>query len=186
MIALMMMSLIASEAKPVELSFEDQFEAKQELKSQRGKVVVLIYGDRKASDACKSLGEQLHVAFHPTAKGLSPAKSRLQPVTALPNAAPGQSPGVLVQAVACCGKMPALVRPVLKSQIAKASPDVPVWLDFEQEMVTRFGMTTGEANAVVFDVQGRYRHAMQGTPDAKTLQKLAETIQSLRVESVKP
>ena len=113
--------LMAADVKPVDLTFEDQFEAKQELKDLRGIVVVLVYGDRKASDECRKLGEELHVATHPTAKDLSPAKARLEPALELPNLPAGKhSPGVLIQAVACCGKMPMIARPLLRGQLAKS------------------------------------------------------------------
>src|SRR5207302_1982211 len=48
-------------AKPVELVLEDQFERRQDLAAYRGEVVVLVYGDRKGTDACREFGEKLHV-----------------------------------------------------------------------------------------------------------------------------
>lgn len=181
--ALVMFALPLAATEPVNLAFEDQFNAKPELKSAKGRVVVLVYGDRKASDACRELGERLHLTFHPTAKGLPPAKARLEPAAAPPNLAPGkQAPGLLVQAVACCGKMPATLRPLFRTQIAKASPDVPVWLDFNETMVTHFGLTTGEANIAVFDAEGRFRNVHTGVRDAD-LPELVRTIQNLRTEA---
>ena len=55
--------------KPVELNLEDQFGRKQDIAALRGAVAVLVYGDRRATDACRELGERLHVAFHPTRCG---------------------------------------------------------------------------------------------------------------------
>ena len=40
-------------AKPVELVLEDQFERRHDLAAFRGEVVVLVYGDRKGTDACR-------------------------------------------------------------------------------------------------------------------------------------
>lgn len=180
MMALLLLSLAAAE--PVEICFEDQFEAKQELKAQRGKVVVLVYGDRAASDACRTLGEELHVHFHPTAKGLTGGKARQQPAAEVPGMT---APGVLIQAVACCGKMPRVLRPVLQTQIAKASPDVPVWLDFDQTMTSHFGLTTGQTNVALFDAAGRYRHKINGTLTPRQVEDLIRQIHNLRVEAAK-
>ena len=171
--------------KPVEFVFEDQFETKQQMKDLHGIVVVLVYGDRKASDECKTLGAQIHLTFHPDAKDLPPAKAKLVKATELPNLPAGkQSPGVVVQPVACCDTMPAAMRPVLRHMLAKAAPDVPVWLDFDGTMTQHFGLTAGQANITVFDVEGRYRHGISGTPDAKKLSELQEIIQKLRLEGV--
>lgn len=146
----------ATAAEPLELKFEDQFDAKVEMKSARGKVLVLVYGDRKASDECRKLGEKLH--------GSVGGKQ------------------VQIQAVAYCGKMPKALRPLLRSQIAKVSPEIPVWLDFEETMVTSFGITTGQANVAVFDRDGRYRHLVNGTLDQKKLDELTGLIGKLRDE----
>ncbi len=178
--------LAADPAKPVELAFEDQFGTTREVKSLRSNVAVLIYGDRRATDACRSLGESLHVAFHPTAKGLSPEKARQAPVVALPNLAPGKaSPGVAVVPIACTGKIPGVVKTVLQGQFKSASPVVPVWLDCEDTMVNTFGMTTGQPNLIVLDAAGRARHILNGTPDRDAIQKVAQIIQDLRAEAVK-
>lgn len=173
-------------AEPVALTLEDQFGTKRDLTPFRGQVVVLVYGDRKATDACKALGESLHVAFHPTAKGLPPEKARLAPVVALPNVPAGiASPEVAVIPVACTGKIPGVVKSVLQGQIKRASPDVPVWMDCGDAMVTTFGMTTGEPNLAVIDAAGRARHLVPGTPDQKAINKTAQIIQDLRVEAVR-
>ncbi len=172
-------------AKPVNLEFGDQFGNSPDLASQRGKVVVLVYGDRKGTDACKQLGERLHTSFHPTARGLKPADAQTQPVIALPNLKPGQvSPEVLVMPVACCGKVPGLVQTVIRNQIKSASPEVPVWLDFANTMTTAFGMTTGETNVVVFDTQGRYRVGYRGTMSQTQLQEMVQQIQNYRAEAL--
>ena len=97
----------AAAPKAVELVMEDQFERKTDLADLRGNVVILVYGDRKGTDACRTLGEQLHVCWHPTAKGQLPAKAQAAPVVPLEGLKPGQvSPNVIVVPVACCGKVP--------------------------------------------------------------------------------
>lgn len=172
--------------QPTDLGFEDQFDRKPRLADLRGRVVVLVYGDRKGTDACRQFGELIHVTFHPTAKGLPPGKAREQPAAAVPGLKPGlTAPGVTVVPVACCGKLPAVVRTLIRSQVKAGSPDVPVWLDFEETMAKHFGLTTGQVNVAVFDAAGVFRHGLTGTPDAKKTQELAQVIQTLRAEAAK-
>jgi hypothetical protein len=172
-------------AKPVELVLEDQFGKRQELAAHRGEVVVLVYGDRKGTDACRELGEKLHVLFHPTAAGQPPAKARTAPVAPLPGVPAGQkSPDVVVVPVAVPGNVPSVVRDLLRTQIKLASPDVPVWLDFAGAMEKEFGLRAGQTNLAVFDAQGRLRLKVNGTADKPTLEKLLQTLQDLRAEAV--
>ena len=168
-------------AKSMELILEDQFGKRQELAGQRGAVVVLVYGDRAATDACRELGEKLHVLFHPTAAGQSPAKARLAPVAPLPGVP--KSPDVMVIPVAVPGNVPGVVRDLLRTQIKLASPDVPVWLDFTGVMEKEFGLRAGQTNLAVFDAQGRLRLKVNGTADKPTLEKLLQTLQDLRAEA---
>ena len=91
----------------VNLVLEDQFDRKADLAALRGQVVILVYGDKKASDMCRQIGESLHVCWHPEAKGQPPAKAQSAPVVPLDNLQPGQtSTNVVVVPVACCGKVP--------------------------------------------------------------------------------
>ena len=87
--------------------------------------------------------------------------------------------------MACCGKVPAPVRAVIRSQIAKGSPGVPVWLDFTNAMKTYFTLTASEPNVVVFDAAGRLRLKINGTPDKPELDLLMKTVQELRLEAAK-
>jgi hypothetical protein len=167
------------------LAMEDQFEKPHDVRDHRGDVVVLIYGDRKSADANKALGELLHVTFHPTAKGLPPAQARKAPVQPLPGLPAGtRSPDVLAIPVACVGKVPMLVRALIRSQIRSGSPDVPVWLDFADLMKTQFPFRPEVPNVVVLDVQGHYRYAAGGTPTKEGTQRLVNAIEALRKEAL--
>jgi hypothetical protein len=173
-------------AKAVELMLEDQFERKVNIADLRGSVVILVFGDRKGTDACRTLGEQLHVYWHPTAKDQPPAKARFAPVVPLEGLKPGQvSPDVIVVPVACCGKVPTGIRPTISKQIAKGSPDVVVWLDYTDTMKTMFGLTAGETNVAVIDASGRLRMKHNGTIDQPTMDKLVKMVQDLRTEAVR-
>ena len=172
--------------KSVELVMEDQFERKTDLADLRGNVVVLVFGDRKGTDACRTLGEQLHVCWHPTAKGQPPAKAQAAPVVPLDGLKPGQvAPNVIVVPVACCGKVPAAVRPAIRNGVAKGSPDVVVWLDFADAMKGTFGLTAGETNVAVIDATGAARLKINGVVDQPKMDVLVKTVQALRAEAAR-
>lgn len=174
------------EPQAVSLTLENQFNQRAGLADYRGAVVVLVYGDRKASTPCRTLGTQLHVCWHPDAQGQTPAKALNAPVVGLPGLQPGQaSPDVRVIPVACCGKVPGPIRAMVRGQIAKGSPDVPVWLDFTDTMKAAFGMAAGEPNVVVFDAAGRLRAKANGALDQAALDRLTKKVQELRYEAVK-
>jgi hypothetical protein len=176
----------AADPQPVALVLENQFDQKADLADHRGAVVVLVYGDRKGTDACRALGERLHVYWHPSAQGQPPAKAQAAPVVGLDGLQPGQAaPDVRVIPVACCGKVPGPVRGVIRGQVAKGSPEVPVWLDFADAMKAAFGLAAGEPNVVVFDAAGRLRMKVTGTPDPAALERLVKAVQGLRYEAVK-
>ncbi len=178
--------LLASDpaGKPVDLTLEDQFARPQSLAAVRGDVVILVYGDRKATDACRGLGERLHVAFHPTAAGQPGAKARAAPVVPLDGVPSGKrSPDVVVLPVACVGKVPGAVRELLRGQMRSAMPDVPVWLDFTGVMEKDFTLRPGEPNVLLFDAVGRLRLKVNGTPDKPSLDKLLQSAQNLRAEA---
>jgi hypothetical protein len=169
------------------LTFEDQFERPVSVATHRGDVVVLLYGDRKSAEANRALGERLHVAFHPAARGQPPARARQAPVLPLPDQPPGtRSPDVLAVPIACVGKVPGVVRTVIRGQIRSASPDVPVWLDFRDTMRQQFGLAAGVPNLVVLDVAGRVRYRASGPLTAEQFDRLAAFLQSLRREAVAP
>ena len=174
----------AEAGKPVDLTFEDQFERKTTLADLKGRVVILVYGDRRGTEASRELGEKLHVLFHPTAAGQTPAKARVAPVAPLDGVVPGKpSPDVTIQAVACAGSVPAPVRALIRTGLKKDAADTPVWLDFGTTMSDKFGLRDGEPNLVVFDAHGRLRLKVNGTPDRATFDKLLQVAQNLRAEA---
>lgn len=169
------------------LTFEDQFERPASVAAYRGDIVVLLYGDRKSAEANRALGERLHVAFHPAARGQPPARARQAPVLPLPDQPPGiRSPEVLAIPVACVGKVPGVVRAVIRGQVRSASPDMPIWLDFQDTMRQQFGIAAGVPNLVVLDAVGRVRYRASGPPTAEQFDRLAAFLQSLRREALTP
>jgi hypothetical protein len=169
------------------LTFEDQFERLVSVAAHRGNVVVLLYGDRKSAEANRALGERLHVAFHPAALGLPPARARQAPVLLLPDQLAGtRAPDVLAVPVACIGKVPGVVRSVIRSQVRSASPDVPVWLDFQDTMRQQFGLAAGVPNLVVLDAAGRVRYRAAGPLSSEQFTQLLAFLQVLRREAASP
>ena len=94
-----------------------------------------------------------------------------------------RSPDVLAIPVALIGKVPPLVKRVIRGQFKSGSPEVPVWLDFTDTMKTTFPFTAGVPNVVVLDGQGRYRYAAAGAPTQEGMSKLLGTIEALRKEA---
>jgi hypothetical protein len=126
------------------LTLPDQFGQDHSVADLRGRVVVLIYGDRKSADSNRALGEWLHVFFHPTAAGQPPAMARLAPVKPIEGQAPGVSgPEVVAVPVAAVGKVPGLVAGIIRRQMRCGSPEVPIWLDFRDDMADLFGLKPG-------------------------------------------
>jgi hypothetical protein len=174
----------AAEPPKVNLSFDDQFETKNAVSDHKGKVLILVYGDRKGIEASRELGSKLHVMFHPTADGKSPKEAKAAPVAPLDGVPKGTgSPDVAVVPVACCGNVPGPIKSLIRSSLKKDAADVPVWLDFGTTMADTFGMRDGEPNIVLIDAQGRLRLKVNGTPDAESWKKVLQTAQNLRAEA---
>jgi hypothetical protein len=168
------------------LSLTDQFEKPHDIGELRGAVVVVVYGDRQSQEANRQLGEKLHVAFHPTAAGKAPAEAQKAPVRPIPGGPDAPVPDVRIIPVACCGKVPAVVQRIIRGQIKKGAPDVPVWLDFDETMARLYGLKAGQPNLIVFDALGRYRQRLTGTPDAAKFEELVQTLDTLRAEALMP
>jgi hypothetical protein len=167
------------------LVMEDQWEQTRDLSPYRGDVVILLYGDRKGMAGSRSLGEKLHVEFHPAAAGLTPSQARKVAVKPLAGLPAGQrSPDVHVVPVACIGTgVPNVIKTMIRNQVKKGSPDVAVWMDYEDAMKKRFGLRDGTPNLVVFDALGRPRFKVAGEPDEQQYARLVQVVESLRAEA---
>jgi hypothetical protein len=174
--------MLLAGAEPVvpAVAMRDQFGDMHDVRSYRGHVVVLVYGDRASAKANGALGEMVHVHFHPTAKGKPPAEARRAPVRRIEGAK--MSPDVVALPVACVGKVP-VGRLLIRAMIRNGSPVVPVLIDFEDVMKATFPFTAGVPNVVVLDAQGRYRYAASGAPTAEAAAKLLGVIEALRREA---
>ena len=168
-----------------ELELDDQFERKQDIAQFKGGVLVILYGDREGMPANKGLGEKLHVQYHPTAKGQTGAKSAKAPVIPVLDVKEGTlSPDVRVLPVACIGKVPEVVKNIIRNRVKKEAPETLVLLDFETKMKDQFGLKEGVPNLVVIDAQGRVRMKSSGELDAANYAKLIQAIDFLRKEAL--
>lgn len=172
-----------AQAPTVKLAMIDQFDQKHDIKDYRGDVVILLYGDRKATDANKELGQKLHVHYHPTAKGMKPADARKAPVSPIEGAK--RSPDVHVIPVACTGPIPEVIFGLVKREVKKASPDFPLWFDTNGLLKDAYGMRDGEPNLIVIDAEGKVRFKVLGEATAKTQARLIEVVDYLRAEAGK-
>jgi hypothetical protein len=172
----------AQEGKAVvpALALKDQFDNLHDVRAYRGSVLVLVYGDRASAQANATLGEAVHVHFHPTARGQPPEKARRAPVKPLEGAA--RHPDVVALPVACIGKVP-VGQLIIARMIRANAPVVPVLLDFSDAMKAQFPFSAGVPNVVVLDAEGRYRYASAGVPTAAGQAKLLAVIESLRKEA---
>ena len=177
-------ALCQEQPRQARVTLPDQFDKMQDSAQFQGDVAVLLYGDRTGMPANKELGTRLQVQFHPTAAGLAPGAASKQPAKPLAGLPMGKrSPDVRVVPVACIGDVPNLVKKVIRNQVKKEAPDVPVWLDFGETMSKTFGMVEGQPNLVVLDAWGRVRYRAAGKVDAKTYARLVEVIDYLRKEA---
>lgn len=168
------------------LILDDQFERPQDIVQYRGNVLILLYGDRDGTAANKLLGERLHVHYHPTAKGLTPGEASKAPAIPVQGLLEGKrSPDVRVVPVACIGKVPDLVKTIIRGRIKKEAPDTIVLLDFEAKMKDQFGMKEGEPNLVVIDAAGRVRMKAAGELNEATYSRLVQVVDYLRKEGAK-
>jgi hypothetical protein len=166
------------------VTLDDQFERQHAATDHRGDVLVLVYGDRQGADANRTLGEQVHVHFHPTARGLAPAEARRAPVRPLPGLPEGRrSPDVVTVPVATIGPVPGVVQSIIRSQFRSGSPDAPVWLDFQDQMKKQFGLQARVPNMAVLDAAGRLRLLVTGRPTAEQLGRVLGAVEALRREA---
>jgi hypothetical protein len=172
---------------PVHLVMEDQFQNRCETEALRGHVVVLVYAGRYGAEAAVELGRKLHEHYHPTAATADPAERSKQPVIGIPGwPAEVPVPDVHVIPIACVPEVPRMLRGMVRSQIRKGSPHLPVWLDYEDAMRKGFGIVPDEPNVLLIDTAGVARGVSAGKPDDTKYKQLVEAIDTLRSQALPP
>lgn len=188
LIAALLATTVASAAEgPVCLAMEDQFQNRCETEALRGHVVVLVYAGRYGAEAAVELGRKLHTHYHPTAATADPAERSKQPVIGIPGwPADVPVPDVHVIPIACVPEVPKMLRGMVRSQIRKGSPHLPVWLDYEDAMRKGFGIVPDEPNVLLIDTAGVARGVNAGKPDDAKYAQLVEAIDTLRSQALPP
>jgi hypothetical protein len=186
--AALLATAVASAAEgPVCLVMEDQFQNRCETEALRGHVVVLVYAGRYGAEAAVELGRKLHTHYHPTAETADPAERSKQPVIGIPGWPAGAPvPDVHVIPIACVPEVPKMLRGMVRSQIRKGSPHLPVWLDYEDAMRKGFGIVPDEPNVLLIDTAGVARGVSAGKPDETKYKQLVEAIDTLRSQALPP
>ena len=175
---------VGAEPPLAAISFADQYNRKQDLSQFNGDVVVVLYGNRDATTGNNKLGEKIHVFYHPTAKGMTPAQAQRAPVIRVPDSKDGmRSPEVRVVPVECVGKVPDLIKNYTRLRIRKEVPDSMVLIDFDNSMKERFTLKEGETNMLVVDSTGHIRLKVNGELDPPTFNRVIHTIDFLRKEA---
>jgi hypothetical protein len=170
---------------PVAVSLEDQFRNRRDTAALVGDVVVLVFAERNGAEASHDLGRRLHIHFHPTAAKVEGPEWGRQPVIGLPGwPADRAPPDVHAVAVACLPEIPRAIHPVVRAQVRKESPFVPVWLDFTGVMPQRFGMENGVPNVLLIDTRGHAQGVVRGQVDDLRYRELVTAIDRLRLAAL--
>lgn len=186
-VTLMATNISSAAEGPVCLVMEDQFQNRCETEALRGHVVVLVYAGRYGAEAAVELGRKLHTQYHPTAATADPAERSKQPVVGIPGwPAEVPVPDVHVIPIACVPEVPKMLRGMVRSQIRKGSPHLPVWLDYEDAMRKGFGIVPDEPNVLLIDTTGVARGVSAGNPDETKYAQLVEAIDTLRSQALPP
>ena len=174
----------APAAPTVNIVMEDQNRKAHDTGALRGDVIVLLYADRNGAESAHDIGKRLHVHYHPHAAKVEGPEWARQPVSGIAGWPAGAHvPNVHAVAVACLPEIPRAVHPVVRSQIRKESPHVPVWLDFKGTMPKTFGMAPEVPNILVIDTFGRPQGVISGELDETKYQQLVAAIDRLRQQA---
>jgi AhpC/TSA family len=141
-----------------DFTIKDQYDHEIQLLSQRGKAVLLIYGDNAGSDYMGAWAAAVRDS--------------------------AAAPSVNVIRIANLRAVPSLLRSYVKRQFLKphsdGKPTLPVLLDWDAAVARIYGFTDDLTNVYLIDEQGmlRYRACGKGTPEET--RKLLDMIANLR------
>ena len=175
-----------SAAAPVRFesfTMRDQFNKTHVVGGESDGVTVLLYGDRDAAEGSRALGEALQVRFHPAAEGKPISQAALTPVRPVPGAPAGSpAPPVRVVPAACAAGVPVAIRRVILFQLRRAAPETPVWMDWNENLKTRFGQAPAKPNAVVISADGVARPVDVRGADEEAVARVERVVETMRRE----
>ncbi|MEO1992397.1 MAG: hypothetical protein ABGW78_10730 [Pirellulales bacterium] len=173
-----------SKTRIVNITMEDQFRTRCETGTLLGDVVVLVFAERRGAEAAHELGKKLHVLFHPTAVSVSDEEWAHQPVVS-PSGWPVdmRAPNVHAIPVACLSEVPRAMHPVVRARIRKESPEISVWLDYEDIMDQHFGLERGVPSVAILDTRGMVHSVHVGPFSDSAVNSLVTIIDEIRQAS---
>jgi len=140
-----------------DFTIKDQYEHEVQLSSQRGKLVLLIYGDRLGSD---------YMGAWARAIGQSPV-----------------APSVNVLRIANLRVVPSMFYSYVKKQFRKPNsdgkPSSPVLLDWDGTVAKAYGFTDDLTNVYLIDQNGVLRYVACGKGTPTETGKLLEMVTNL-------
>ncbi len=118
----------------IDLVLEDQRGKRRATADLRGRVAVLVHGDRGCADEARRFGVSVNALVH---DAWSQAQSPLViPVASIPG-------------------VPVLLRGTVRAAVKAAAGEFDVWLDFWGRVRDRFDLATGIPAAIILDATGR-------------------------------
>lgn len=118
----------------IDLVLEDQSGRRRATADLRGRVAVLVHGDRGCADEARRFG----VAVNALVQGTAPV-----------------APGPIVIPVASIPGVPVILRGTVRAAVKAAAGEFVVWLDFWGRVRDRFDLATGTPAAIILDATGR-------------------------------
>lgn len=125
----------------IDLVLEDQTGRRRATADLRGRVAVLVHGDRGCADEARRFGVSVNALIN----GTSPH---------------GHSP--LVIPVASIPGVPVILRGTVRAAVKAAAGEFVVWLDFWGRVRDRFDLATGIPAAIILDATGRLECLRRG------------------------
>ena len=86
--------------------------------------------------------------------------------------------------VASVGQVNSVVGSAIRTGFRTSSPDVPIWLDFQDQLKEQCGFAPGVSNVAVLDTAGRLRCIATGPLTPDQVMQAANVIEGLRRETI--
>jgi hypothetical protein len=146
--------------------FRDQEGRVLDLASLRGRVAVIVYGDRRAVERHVAWGRRLDADLR--VRGVYRAD---EPMAARP---------IQILAVAQMGRIPGPFREMLRTLIRPhVEAGYSLWLDWDNVLSSAFGERNGDSTVVVVDREGAVRRVVAGPPEGAPLRDVSEVLRTL-------
>jgi hypothetical protein len=148
------------------LNLQDQEGRTLNLDALRGKVVVIVYGGRKAVDTHVAWGKRLDAELYQGGSYRAGDQDEERPVRIL--------------AVAQMGKIPVIFRGMIRAGIRPhVEKGFSLWLDWEDGLAGLYGVQEATSTVIVADRQGHVHLVVSGRPEGEPYRAVSEALQRL-------